>query len=147
MGASGGIYSTAYSVGRDDGLDAHLFDLLQPPLLPEIRVRTFSAAKGTLAPRSESAFCVVPDHTCTNLRERLCHGVHVLLRNEDHELPQGSSRRQYAQRSTEAESPCQGDGHACGGCVVARVSRVDCETVTDGHGQEASRIGDRKSVV
>src|ERR671910_66319 len=141
MGGGGGIYGTAYSVGRDDGLDAHLLDLLQPPLLPKIGVRTFSAPKGTRAPRSESAFCVVPDHTCTNLRERLRHGVHVLLRNEEHELPHGSSRRQYAQRAAKVECPCQGDGHACGGCVVARVSRVDCETVTDSPGQEASRIG------
>src|SRR5829696_2473560 len=141
MGGSGGIYGTAYTVGRDDGLNAHLFDLLQPPPFPEIRVRTFSAAKGTRAPRSESAFFVVPDHTCTNLRERLRHDVHVLLRNEDYELPHGSSRRQYAQRAAKAECPCQGDRHACGGGVVARVRRVDCEPVTDGPGQETSRIG------
>src|SRR5215213_1755994 len=140
MGYSSGFHGKVYGMGRHDGLYAYLLDLLQPALLPEIGVRLISAAKCTSAPCSESAFCVVPDHTCTNLRERLRHGIHVLFRNEDHELPHGSSRRQYAQRAAEAECPCQGDRHACGGRVVARVGCVDCEPITDGSGQEASEI-------
>src|SRR5215213_10712150 len=131
MGCGGGLYGAPLGVGRDDGLYAYLLDLLQPALLPEVGVRLISAAEGTSAPCSESAFCVVPDHTCANLRERLRHGVHALLRNEDHELPQGSSRRKYAQRAAEAERPCQGDRHARGGCIVARVRRIDCETATN----------------
>src|SRR5919112_421769 len=107
MGCGGGLYGTVYGIGRHDGLYAYLLDLLQPALLPEIGVRLISAAKGTSAPCSESTFCVVSDHTCTNLRERLC----------------------------------QGDRHARGGCIVARVRRVDCEPVTDGRGQKASGIG------
>src|SRR5215213_10546914 len=93
MGYGSGFHGKVYGMGRHDGLYAYLLDLLQPALLPEIGVRLLSAAKGTSAPCSESAFCVVPDHTCTNLRERLRYGIHVLLWNEDHELPHGSSRR------------------------------------------------------
>ena len=133
--------STARRVGGDDGLHAYFLDLLQPALLPEIGVRLISAAKGTGAPCSESAFCVVPDHTCAGPRERLRHAVCVLLRNEDHELLKDSSRRQYTLRAAEAERPCQGDGHACGGGIVARVRSVDCKTVADGPGQEVPGIG------
>src|SRR5215217_6496330 len=107
MGRGSGVYGTVYSVGGDNGLDARLLDLLQMAFLPEVGIRFIPTAEGTGALDPESAFCVVPDHTRTGPRERLC----------------------------------QGDGHASGGGVVARVRRVDCETVTDGPGQEASRIG------
>src|SRR5215208_3318417 len=140
MGCGGGFHGTVYGVSRDDGLYAYLLDLLQPALLPEIGVRLISAAKGTSATCSESAFCVGPDHPCANLRKRVRHSVHALLRNEDHELPQGSSRRQYTQRAAEAERPCQGDGHASAGSIVASVRRIDYVIVTDGSGQEASGI-------
>src|SRR5688500_18227435 len=112
MGCGGGFHGTVYVVGSDHGLHAHFLDLLQPALLPEVGVSTLSSAESTGAPCYESAFCVISDHTCARPRERLRYGVNVLLRNEDHELPKGSSRREYTQRAAEAERPCQGDGHA-----------------------------------
>src|SRR3712207_5088910 len=136
MSCDGGVYGALYGVGGGDCLDAYLLDLLQPALLSKIRVRILSSEEGTPSLRPESAFCVVPDRTSTSLRERLRHGFHVLLWNEDHDLPQGSSRREYAERAAKAECPWQGDGDVCGGCVVARVRGVDCETVTDSSGQE-----------
>ena len=99
MGRGGGFRGAASEVGRDDGLDADLIDLLQPAPLPEVGVRLVAAAEGAGAPGPERAFRVVPDHTSTGLRERPHHTVDAFLGDEDHKLSQRSPRRNYPQRT------------------------------------------------
>src|SRR5829696_7737753 len=98
MGGGGGGYGARHGVGRDDGFEAYLLDLLQPTLLPQVRVRILATAEGARAPCMERTFGVVADHTRAGPRERLRHGVHVLLRNEDHDLLKSTTGRDHAQR-------------------------------------------------
>jgi hypothetical protein len=77
----------AGSVGGDHGLKPDLLNLLQPALLPQIGVRGLASQKGARSRRPEGASRVLPDDAGSFGGQGVGHGVHVLLGDEDHQLP------------------------------------------------------------
>ena len=134
-------HGAAGCVGRDDGLQPDLLHLLEPALLPQIRVCRLTAEESARSRRPEGASLVLPDDAGTFAGEGVCDGVHVLLGNEDHQLAQITPGRDDLEGAAQPERLRQGDRDAMGGSIVARVCGVDGEAAANSSRYQISGVG------